>query len=65
MIATLILLLTGFVVGLIYSRGKADPVASAIDDACHLVNQIGRGLQRAWVSLAAVFGPQKDSGHHS
>lgn len=40
MISTLIIITMGFVLGLLYSRGKIDPLQSAILDALRIVRKI-------------------------
>jgi len=59
MITTILLLLTGFVVGLIYSRGKADPVSSAIDDVSRLAGKIVGALRRAWNNFSEAKDTEK------
>jgi len=54
MISSAITLTAGFIAGLFYSRGKADPVQAAWFDLKRLTHAIGREARKIWRFLAAI-----------
>ena len=55
--------LAGFVGGLVYSRGKADPVHNALFDAKRLIRSGWRLLRKALDGRAGKFRQARPSTH--